>query len=68
MIGVLFLKRTNDKRLKWTKAGIYISSFYMLFTIANKFYIDVVFKRSFKKAGISVKWFSAQPNISNNIL
>jgi inner membrane protein len=68
MIGVLFFKRTNVKRLKWTKAGIYISSFYMLFTIGNKFYIDAVFKRSFEKAGISVDRFSAQPSILNNIL
>ena len=68
MIGVLFFKRTNIRRLKWTKVGIYISSFYMLFTIGNKFYIDSVFKESFKKAGISIDRFSAQPSILNNIL
>ena len=68
MIVVLFLKRTNVKRLKWTKIGIYISSCYLLFTIGNKFYIDTIFKKSFKKAGISVQRFSAQPSILNNIL
>lgn len=68
MIVVLFFKRTNIKRLKWTKAGLYISSFYMVLTIGNKFYIDSVFKNSFKKAGINVDRFSAQPSILNNIL
>jgi inner membrane protein len=68
MLVVLFFKRTNAKRLKWTKAGIYISSFYLLFTLGNKFYIDSVFKKSFKKAGISMDRFSAQPSIFNNIL
>jgi inner membrane protein len=68
MLVVLFFKRTNSKRLKWTKTGIYISSFYLLFTLGNKFYIDSIFKKSFKKAGISMDRFSAQPSIFNNIL
>jgi inner membrane protein len=68
MLVVLFFKRTNSKRLKWTKVGIYISSFYLLFTLGNKFYIDSIFKKSFKKAGISMDRFSAQPSIFNNIL
>ncbi|MEE9408044.1 MAG: metal-dependent hydrolase [Polaribacter sp.] len=68
LIVVMFFKRTNTKRLKWTKIGIYISSFYMLFTIGNKIYIDSVFKKSFEKAGISYTRFSAQPSLLNNIL
>ena len=31
MLVVLFFKRTNPKRLKWTKAGLYISALYMPF-------------------------------------
>ena len=68
MIVVLFFKRTDSKRLKWTKAGIYISSFYMLFTLGNKIYIDSVFKKSFNKAGIAFDRFSAQPSILNTVL
>ncbi|WKD85890.1 putative protein YfhP [Polaribacter huanghezhanensis] len=68
MIVVLFFKRTNTKRLKWTKAGIYISSAYMLFTIGNKIYIDAVFKKSFKKANISYLRYRTQPTILNNFL
>ena len=68
IIVVLCFKRNNLKRLRWTKAGIYISSLYLLITIGNKFYVDSVFKKSFKKAGISMDRFSAQPTILNNIL
>ena len=68
MIVVLFFKRTNLKRIKWTKAGIYISSFYMVFTVGNKVYIDSIFKKSFEKASIPFNRFSAQPTIFNNIL
>jgi inner membrane protein len=68
MIVVLCFKRNNPKRIKWTKIGIYISSFYMLFTLGNKIYMDRVFKKSFEKAGISMHRFSAQPTIFNNLL
>ena len=68
LIVTLFYKRTNPKRLQWTKAGIYISSFYMLFTIGNKLYINTVFKKTFEKEGINIIRFRAQPTIFNNIL
>ncbi|MFY0603043.1 MAG: metal-dependent hydrolase [Flavobacteriaceae bacterium] len=68
MIGTMFFKRENPKRIKWTKAGLYISSIYMLFTIGNKIYVDSVFKKSFQEANISFDRFSAQPSIGNTIL
>lgn len=68
MIAVLCFNRTSIKRIKWTKAGIYMSTVYMLFTVGNKFYMDSVFEKSFKKAGISIDRFSAQPTILNTIL
>ncbi|WP_299055161.1 metal-dependent hydrolase [uncultured Polaribacter sp.] len=68
LMVVLFFKRTNSKRSKWTKAGIYISSFYMLFTIGNKLYVDAIFRKSYEKAGLKIDRFSAQPTILNNIL
>ena len=68
MIVVLFFKRTNPKRLKWTRAGIYISSVYMIFTIGNKIYINSVFKNSFEKASISYIRYRTQPTILNNFL
>ena len=68
IIILLFFNRKNNKRKLWLKAGIYISSAYMLFTIFNKIYIDSIFKKSYKKAGVEYQRFSSQPTILNNIL
>ena len=68
MIVLMFFNRNRSRRNWWLKAGIYISSAYMVLTIFNKLYMDSVFKASFKKAGISYQRFSAQPTILNNFL
>ena len=68
LIVMMFFKRTTTRRTWWLKAGIYLSSAYMVFTIINKFYINSVFKKSFKKANITYQRFSSQPTILNNIL
>ena len=68
LIVTLFYKRTNPKRNKWTKTGIYISSVYMLFTLGNKIYIDAVFKKSFEKENVAYLRYRTQPTILNNIL
>lgn len=68
MIVLMFYNRTKTKRNSWLKAGIYLSSIYLVFTVINKLYIDSVFEKSFKKAGINIERFSAQPTILNNIL
>ncbi|MCH3880874.1 MULTISPECIES: metal-dependent hydrolase [Tenacibaculum] len=68
LIIAMFFNRNNIRRKKWVKAGIYLSSIYMLFTIGNKLYMDSVFKKSFAKAGIEYNRFSAQPTILNNVL
>lgn len=68
MIVLMFYNRTKTKRKSWLKTGIYLSSIYLIFTVINKVYIDSVFEKSFKKAGINIERFSAQPTILNNIL
>lgn len=68
MIVVSCFKKSNSKRFLWTRIGIFSSSFYLLFTVGNKLYMDAVFKRSFEKAGISIHRFSAQPTILNTFL
>jgi inner membrane protein len=68
LIIMMFFNRKRTRRTWWLKAGIYVSSAYMFFTIINKFYIDSVFRKSFEKAGIPYNRFSAQPTILNNIL
>ena len=68
LIVLMFFNRESTRRTWWLKAGIYMSSAYMVFTIINKIYIDSVFKKSFEKATITYNRFSAQPTIFNNIL
>jgi len=68
IIVAMFFNRKNPTRRKWTKAGLYISSVYMIFTIGNKLYVDTVFESSFKKANINYNRISAQPTILNNLL
>lgn len=68
LIVVMFFNRKNPRRIKWAKAGIYISSAYMIFTIGNKLYVDTVFEKSFKEANIEYNRFSAQPTLLNNML
>lgn len=68
LIAAMFYNRKNPMRRKWTMAGIYISSAYLLFTVGNKIYVDRIFDASFKKAAITFNRFSAQPTILNNIL
>ena len=68
MIVLMFYNRKRTRRKWWLKAGIYTSSAYMIFTIANKFHMDAVFEKSFINKGIPYTRFSAQPTIFNNIL
>jgi len=68
MIVLMFYNRKKTRRKWWLKAGIYTSSAYMIFTIANKFHMDAVFEKSFINKGIPYTRFSAQPTIFNNIL
>ena len=68
LIVAMFYNRERTKRKFWIKAGIYISSGYMLFTVMNKVYVDAIFKKSFDKANISYSRFSTQPTIFNNVL
>ena len=68
MIIAMFFNRKNPTRRRWTKAGLYLSSAYMIFTIGNKIYVDQTIKKSFQKANINYSKFSAQPTILNNVL
>ena len=68
IVTAMFFNRKRSRRTAWVKAGIYISSAYLLFTIGNKIYVDSIFKRSFDNVNINYSRFSVQPTIFNNIL
>jgi len=68
LIVLMFFNRKSTIRRRWLKWGIGLSSIYMVLTLANKLYIDTVFKKSLKENNISYTRYSAQPAIFNNIL
>ncbi len=68
MIVLMFFNRKSKRRRNWLKAGLLISSAYMIFTIGNKFRINSLFEKSLKEDQISYDRFRVQPSILNNIL
>ncbi len=68
MIALMFFKPQSNKRKLWLKLGLGISSVYMVFTLANKLYIDSIFSKSLKENNIDYLRYSNQPAILNNIL
>ncbi len=68
LIIAMFFKRNSSKRKLFTRIGLYLSSFYMLLTLANKFYINRVYKKSLKEKGVVYQRFQTQPTVFNNLL
>jgi inner membrane protein len=63
------LKRRKTKgRRNWLKAGLYLSSFYMLLTFINKININNKFEARLDRAEIEYKDYMTTPTIFNNIL
>jgi len=63
-----FLRRGTNKRALFNWLGIAISSAYLLFTFANKCYVDQVFDKALHHRGINASRCRASPTILNNIL
>ncbi len=71
IFGLLLAIRrpANDKlRSAFNWWGIGISSVYMMFTLANKQYVNHIFTDSLQKQGIEYERFMTTPTILNNIL
>lgn len=68
LIVMMFFKRNAVKRKIWLKAGIGISSIYLLFTLGNKLYIDNIFEKSLGDDAIKYSRFRTQPTLFNSIL
>lgn len=65
---VLFLKRTNKKRVQINRLGIILSSVYLLYTIGVKLYVNSVFKSALKENQYSYSRFDSRPTAFNSIL
>jgi inner membrane protein len=67
-IALLILKRDSPKRMRWMKAGLYISAVYLLLVSINKLYINSVIKENIEKQNLSHSKFMATPTPLNNFL
>ncbi len=68
LIVASFFSRTHQKRKKWAWAGIAISSFYLLFTVCNKVYVDHKIKSALTEQNMRYEKYFSTPTMFNNIL
>lgn len=68
VIIALIAKNGSPKRIKWNKAGLIISSAYLVFTIANKWHVHHEMKDGLKKKNITSSDFVTTPTPLNNFL
>lgn len=68
LIVLMFFQRSSRPRRFILKLGFVISSFYMIFTLFNKVYVNSLFKSSLENNAIEYTRFRSQPTILNNIL
>lgn len=64
----LIAKNGSPKRIKWNKAGLIISSLYLLFTIANKWHVHSEMHESLNEKSIQTSDFVTTPTPLNNFL
>lgn len=64
----IFLRRGSKNRALFNRLGIGISSCYMLFTFANKYYVDRVFEQALDHRQIEATRCRTSPTILNNLL
>ena len=68
LILLMFFNRQSNLRTVFLKIGFVVSSFYILFTITNKCYVNYIFKQSLEDTNIDYLRFRSQPTILNNVL
>jgi len=68
VIAVMCYNRKNPKRKRWLKRGLVISSVYLMLTMANKLYVNSVFKSSIEAEGFQYTRFQTQPSLFANFL
>lgn len=68
VLMALFTRRGTDKRIKYNKLGLVISSLYMLVTIGLKGVSYLTFKHSLEEQGIEYSAISNRPTMFNSML
>jgi len=68
VIAVMFYKRSNPKRAKINRIGLYVSSAYLLFTLFVKAYTFQKFTKNLKKQHIVYNRIETGPTPLNSVL
>ncbi len=68
VLMALFTRRGSDKRVKYNRLGLIISSIYMVITIGFKGLTYQTFKHSLEEQHIDYKQISTRPTMFNSIL
>lgn len=68
LIMVLFYNKRDDRRRKWNRAGLIISSAYLMLTVVNKLIAGTVFEESMQAQNIPYIRYSTKPTPFNSIL
>ena len=68
IVIALIAKNGSPKRIKWTKAGLWISCLYLLFTIVNKLHVQNIVESQLAEKNILVSSVVTTPTPLNNFL
>lgn len=68
VIIALIAKNGSPKRIKWNKAGLIISTLYLVFTFVNKWHVHDEMTESFTKKNLQTTEFITTPTPLNNFL
>jgi inner membrane protein len=68
VLVALIAKNGSPTRVKWNKAGLIISSVYLVFTIINKWHVHSIVEHSLEKQKITHSDFVTTPTPLNNFL
>lgn len=64
----LIAANNSPKRIRWNKAGLWISTLYLVFTLINKWRVDSVIGAELEKSNIAVTDVVTTPTPLNNFL
>ncbi len=68
LIIALIAKNGSDKRIRWNKTGLIISSLYLAFTVVNKWHVHNKIEEAYSKKNIQITDFVSTPTPLNNFL
>ena len=68
VLVALIARNGSQKRVQWNKAGLWISSLYLIFTIVNKWHVHDVMKTAFDTKKEGADCFITTPTPLNNFL